>query len=64
MPPIGGTLEAAAQSAMGDASFAAIHAITAKVGEAARVSQPDASRNCQAPEIDVAVLVIVRLPVA
>jgi hypothetical protein len=48
MPPIGRMLEAAEQSAIGWASFAAIQAMTAKVGEAARASQPAAPRACQA----------------
>ena len=49
MPSIGRMLEPEEQNAIGGASFVAIHAMSAKVGEAARASQPAAPRACQAP---------------
>jgi hypothetical protein len=48
MPLIGKRLEPAAQNGSGGASFAAIQAMSANVGEAARTSQPAAPRDCQA----------------
>jgi hypothetical protein len=53
MPSIGGTLEPEEQRVIGDASFAAIHAMSAKVGEAARLSQPAALRGCQTDPLPV-----------
>jgi hypothetical protein len=66
MPPIGRMLELEEQSAIGGASFAAIHAMSAKVGEAASASQPAAPRACQAfalPLFAADDVVIVRLPI-
>src|SRR5271165_5521027 len=48
MGSVPGMLEPEEQSAIGGASFAAIHAMSAKVGEAARPSQPAAPRGRQA----------------
>jgi hypothetical protein len=48
MPSIGRMLEPREQSAIEGAWFAAINAMSAKVGEAARPSQPAAPRACQA----------------
>src|SRR5258708_559420 len=51
MPSIGGMPEAEAQSAVREASVAAIHAIRAKVGDAARPIQRAASRARHAPAL-------------
>jgi hypothetical protein len=47
MPSIGRILEPDEQSGIGSASFAAIHAMNPKVGDAARASQPAAPRARQ-----------------
>jgi hypothetical protein len=47
MPWIERMVEPEEQSVIVGAAFAAIHAISAKVGEAARASQPAAPRACQ-----------------
>lgn len=48
MPSIGGVPETEEQIVIRGASLAAIHAISAKVGEAVRPSQPAAPPACQA----------------
>src|ERR1700693_5991833 len=66
MPSIGRMLEPEEQSAIGGASSAAIHAMSAKVGEAAMASQPAAPRACQAlalPLFAAEDVVIFRLPI-
>jgi hypothetical protein len=66
MPSIGGMLEPEEQSAIGGASFAATHAMNARVGEAARASQPAAPRAGQAPALPLFAaedVVIFQLPI-
>jgi hypothetical protein len=66
MPSIGSMLEPEEQSASGCASFTAIHAMSAKVGEAARESHPAVPRACQAhplPLFAAEDVVILRLPI-
>jgi hypothetical protein len=66
MPSIGRRPDPEEQSAIGCASFAAIHAMSAKVGEAAKASQPAAPRACHAPALPVFAakdVVIFRLPI-
>jgi hypothetical protein len=66
MPSIGRMRESEVQSVMGDVSFAAIHAMSANVGEAARASQPVAPRVCQVLELSLfaaETVVILPLPI-
>ena len=66
MPSIGSMLEAEAQSPIGGTLFAARHAMSAKVGEAARASQPAVPRAHQALAVAVfaaADVVIFRFPI-
>src|SRR5918993_483768 len=53
MPSIGRRPDPEEQSAIGGASFAAIHAMSAEVGEAAKASQPAAPLACHAPALPV-----------
>jgi hypothetical protein len=64
MPSSGRKLEE--QNVIGDASFAAIHAMSAKVGEAAKASQPVVPRACLVlalPLSAAADIVILQLPI-
>jgi hypothetical protein len=66
MPSVGRMRDPEEQNAIGGASFAAIHAMSAKVGEAARPSQPADPRGCQAHPLGlfaVEDVVILRLPI-
>jgi hypothetical protein len=66
MPSVGSMLGPEEQRAIGGASFAAIHAMSAKAGEAARPSQPAALHGGQAhppPLFAAEDVVILRLPI-
>jgi hypothetical protein len=66
MPSVGGMLEGEVQRAIGGACLVAIHAMSVKVGEAARPSQPAAPRGCHGHPLPLSVaedVVIFRLPI-
>jgi hypothetical protein len=66
MPSIGGMFEPKAQNAIGRAWFAAMHAMNAKLGEAAKASQPAAPRTDPARALPLSAaedVVIFRLPI-
>jgi hypothetical protein len=66
MPLIGGRPGPDEQNAIGDAWFATGHAVSAKVGEAARASQSAAPRACRSLVLALSAtvqVVILRLPI-